>query len=73
VKNDEAKERRRSKSVKCESDKIPGAREQMEHLVKSPSCTVTSAEDNKVYPFYVVHWYIRTVIFKAWVADCKQF
>jgi hypothetical protein len=49
VKNNEAKDRRRSKSV-----------------VKPPS-TVTSAEDNKVYPFYTVHCYIRTVIYKAWV------
>lgn len=51
MKNDEVKERRRSKSIKCENDKIPGTHEQVERHVKSPSCTVTSAQDNKVYPF----------------------
>jgi hypothetical protein len=48
VKNDEVKERRRSKSVRHDSDKISATSEHTERHVKPPSCTVTSAPDNKV-------------------------
>ena len=49
VKNDETKDRRRSKSVKNESDKVSPTSERTERHVKSPSCTVTSAPDSKVW------------------------
>ena len=47
MKNDETKDRRRSKSVKNEGDKVSPS-EQTERHVKPPSCTVTSAPDTKV-------------------------
>ena len=48
MKNDETKDRRRSKSVKNESDKVSPTSERTERHVKPPSCTVTSAPDSKV-------------------------
>lgn len=44
MKNDEGKERRRSKSVRNEASS-----ERTERHVKQPSCTETSTADNKVY------------------------
>ena len=49
MKNDETKDRRRSKSVKNESDKVLPTSERTERHVKLPSCTVTSAPDSKVW------------------------
>jgi hypothetical protein len=48
VKNDEGKERRRSKSVRNEGDKVSASSERTARHVKPPSCTETSTPDNKV-------------------------
>jgi hypothetical protein len=48
VKNDEGKERRRSKSIKNEGEKVSASSERTDRHVKLPPCTETSAADNKV-------------------------
>jgi hypothetical protein len=52
VKNDEDKERRRSKSVRNEGDKVSASSERTERHVKPTSCTETSTPSNKVYEEY---------------------